>query len=55
MVYRIAALNRGKTKVVIYDESTKKYSVMRDVSLDPSDKVISRLEAIFLSGNVILK
>ena len=54
-LYRIAALNRGQARIVIYDESSKKYSAMRDVSVAPSDKVIGRLSELFSPENVILK
>ncbi len=54
-IYRIAALNRGEGRIVIFDESTRKYSAMKDVSVDPSEKVISRLSEIFSRDNVVLK
>lgn len=54
-IQRICALNRGRVKVVLYDEGTKKYSVMKDAFVNPSDKVISRLVTLFGQGNVILK
>jgi DNA polymerase-3 subunit alpha len=54
-VNRIAALNRGATKVVLFDESRKKYCAMKDVSLDPSEKVIDRLRSIFSPENIVLK
>ena len=54
-IQRIAALNRGEAKIVLFDESTKKYSAMRSLSLDLSEKVISRLYSIFSEQNVIIK
>ena len=54
-IYRISALNPGDAQVVIYDESTKKYSIMRNVCVAPTDKVITRLSGIFNSENVIVK
>lgn len=54
-ITRIAALNRGGTKVVLFDESRKKYVAMKDVSLEPSEKVISRLSSAFSAENVVLK
>ncbi len=54
-IQRIAALNRGSAKIVLFDESTKKYSAMKLVSIDPSEKVISRLYSIFSEQNVIIK
>ena len=54
-IYRIAALNRGDSPVVVFDESKRKYSVMKDVKLDPSERVISKLSEIFSSDNVVVK
>ena len=54
-IYRIATLNAGDTAVVLYDVSTGKYSAMKGVSLDPSEKVLSRLSSIFTSQCVVLK
>jgi DNA polymerase-3 subunit alpha len=52
---RIIALNRGNAKVVLYDESTGKYSVMKDVMINPDDRIIARLCSIFGDKNVIFK
>ena len=54
-IYRIASLNRGEVKIVLYDESTKKYSMVKDVSVSPSEKVLTRLGSIFSEQNIILK
>ena len=54
-VRRIAALNRGDAKIVIYDESTKKYCAMKDACVSPSEKVMERLASIFGEQNVVLK
>ncbi len=54
-IYRLAALNRGETKIVLYDESTKKYSVMKDVLISSSERVIERLSSMFSSENVIFR
>ena len=54
-IQRIATLNSGNAKVVLFDESTKKYSAMRSVSIEPSERVISRLYSIFSEQNVIIK
>ena len=54
-IRRISALNRGNAKIVLYDESSKKYVAMKDSSLDPSDKVLTRLSSLFGAENVILK
>ena len=52
---RIAALNGGKCRIVLYDESTKKYSALKDSLVDPSERVLSKLAALFGAQNVILK
>ena len=52
---RMIALNRGNAKVVLFDESTKKYCAMRDVMIDPSERVLIRLVGLFGEENVILK
>ncbi len=52
---RISALNRGNAKIVLYDNSRGKYCVMKDTTVDPSDKVMARLSAIFGADSVILK
>jgi hypothetical protein len=54
-IQRIATLNSGNAKVVLFDESTKKYSAMRSVSIEPSERVVSRLYSIFSEQNVIIK
>jgi len=52
---RIIALNRGNAKIVLYDESTKKYCAMKDVMIDPGEKVLTRLTSLFGEKSVILK
>ncbi len=52
---RISALNRGNAKIVVYDEGSKKYSVMKDCPVDPSEKVMAKLISLFGEKNVILK
>lgn len=52
---RIIALNRGNAKVVLYDESTKKYSAMKDLMINPEGTVLDRIASIFGERNVILK
>ena len=52
---RMAALNRGNSKVVLFDERTKKYSGMKSILIDPSDKVITKLKSLFSEENVIVK
>ena len=54
-LYRIAALNPGSTKIVLYDEETKKYNVMKDITLSPKENVINKLNSLFSAQNVVLK
>ena len=54
-ITRISALNRGGAKVVLYDESRKKYVAMKDVMIDPSEKVITKLMSLFGDKSVVLK
>ncbi len=53
-IMRMATLNPGETKIVLYDESTGKYSQMKNVVIECSDKVLARLFATFNENNVIL-
>lgn len=52
---RLSLLNPGPIKVVIFDKSTGKYSVMNGVNLASTDKVIERLQGIFSAENVVFK
>ena len=54
-IRRISAFNRGEVKLVLFDESRKKYVAMKDALVDPSDKVLDKLSALFGAENVILK
>ena len=54
-INRIAVFNKGEAKIILFDESTKKYVAMKDVSVDPSEKVISRLSTLFSSENVVFR
>ena len=54
-ITRMALLNPGQTKIVLYDTTTKKYSLLKDTIIAPSEKVLSRLNSTFGDGNVILK
>ncbi len=54
-IKRIAALNRGNAKIVLYDESRGKYCAMKDLFIDPSEKVIAKLSSLFGAENIILK
>ena len=52
---RMALLNPGKSRIVVFDVNTKKYSAIRDVLINPTEKVLSRLSTTFGEGNVVLK
>ena len=54
-IKRISSLNRGNAKIILFDESTKKYCAMKDVFVDPSDRVLTRLSSLFGADSVILK
>ena len=53
-IVRIAAINPGKTKIVLYDESTGKYSQMKNSLVECDDRVMSRLKSLFSDNNVVL-
>ena len=53
-IVRIAALNPGKTKIVLFDESTGKYSQMKNSLVECDEKVMNRLRSIFSEKNVVL-
>ena len=54
-ITRMALLNPGKARVVVYDSTTGKYSAMKDTSIDPSEKVINKLRDIFGQNDVVLR
>ena len=54
-IKRISSLNRGNAKIVLFDESTKKYSAMKGFTLEPSERVLTRLTSLFGADSVILK
>ncbi len=55
LIYRISALNRGLTQIVVFDDSTRKYMTMKNISLDPSEKVLKKLKDIFGESNIAIK
>ena len=54
-IKRIAAFNSGNAKIVLYDESSKKYCALKGALVDPSKKVLDKLSSLFNGENVILK
>ena len=55
LIYRIAALNRGQTQIALFDDSTRKTLAMKNILIDPSDKVINKLKDIFGQNDVVLR
>lgn len=55
LIYRISALNRGDAQIVLFDDSTRKSFAMKNILVDPSDKVISKLRDIFGQNDVVLR
>lgn len=54
-IFRLAQFNPGPVPIVVYDQSCGKYSAMRGVSVEPSEKVMGKLREIFGAESVILK
>jgi DNA polymerase-3 subunit alpha len=55
LIYRISALNRGQAQILLFDDSTRKTMAMRNILVDPSDKVIKKLKDIFGEKDVVLR
>ena len=55
LIYRISALNRGQTQIVLFDDSTRKSLAMKNILVDPSEKVINKLKDIFGQNDVVLR
>ena len=53
-IIRMATLNPGKTKIVLYDETTGKYSQMKNALIDCNETVVSRLKKIFSDSAVVI-
>ena len=52
---RMALLYPGKTEIVVFSSSDKKYSVLKGAAINLSDDVMARLIAIFGEENVVVK
>ena len=52
---RISMLNPGQASIVVFEASTKKYSIFKGGTISPTDKVIDRLKSIFGEENVVKK
>ena len=55
LIYRMSALNRGQTQIVLFDDSTRKSLAMKNILIDPTDKVIAKLRDIFGQNDVVLR
>ena len=55
LIYRISALNRGETQIVLFDDSTRKSLAMKNILVDPSEKVMKKLKDIFGENDVVLR
>ena len=54
-ISRISLLNPGNARVAIFDEETKKYSIIKGVMINTDTAVIGRLKEIFGEENVVVK
>ena len=52
---RMALLNPGNARIIVYEMDSKGYSAFKDVKISSSEKVIARLKTTFGEANVILK
>ena len=52
---RLALINPGNAKIVVYDSSQHSYHKLKDVAISPSEKVIFRLKSIFGEDCVVIK
>ena len=52
---RLALINPGSVKIVVFDASQRKYHALKDVSILLSESVISRLKSTFGAENVVIK
>ena len=55
LIYRMSALNRGQTQIVLFDDSTRKSLAMKNILIDPNDKVLGKLRDIFGQNDVVLR
>ncbi len=54
-IRRIAMMNPGETEIVIFDSSTGKYSVLKNVTVTASGSVLSQILSAFGDENVVCK
>ena len=54
-IERLSALYRGNAEIVLFDETTRKYSKLKGVTVAPTEKVLEKLTSYFGDGAVVLK
>ena len=54
-LYRLSNLNPGKSAVILFDASQKKYVAAKHITLSAADNVIERLKSAYGNGNVVVK
>ncbi len=54
-INRLAMLNPGNTEIILFDSETKKYSMLKNLRINPNDDVISSLKNTFGEDNVVSK
>ena len=54
-IQRLSALYRGNAEIVLFDETTRKYSKLKGVTVAPTEKVLEKLTSYFGDGAVVLK
>ncbi len=54
-ISRIASLNPGEYEVILYDESSRKYSLLRNTKISADGRTVARLSGIFGEGSVVVK
>ncbi len=52
---RMAMLNPGKCRIVVFEASSRRSSLLKDTFINPTEKVLTRLGATFGVENVVLK
>jgi len=54
-VTRISLLNPGKCEIVFFDSKTKKYCILKGVTVSSDESVLNRFRSIFGSDNIVVK
>lgn len=53
VVMRLSSLNPGKSEILLFDASSKRYSRMQGIYIEPNEKVKKRLSDLFGEENVV--